>query len=290
MAWNNSDRGKRWLGVIIVLFIVAVLGLELYDLAVRRASSRRSMTRSRVQEGSLELRADLSGTHWKVAWNPNSAPFKSASKAELIIDDGPQHIVQSLSPAQILSGGTMYSPRTDDVVFRLQVFDTGDSLTSGTVRLVRFGRAAEPSAVETCEEVVKVPHKAPSSAGHNQAARSVRSRADELEASPGPASMLKSDSQAVTVSNADREPASVAQTPIVLGSVETAEPAVAHHRPIVREAPANVQAPVADWSDKSFDSPRKSKNVFRVFAKVGRKVGRLFWHSKQTPSEPAPQN
>ena len=261
---KDSELGKRRFGLAAVLFILAVLLVELYEVAVHRAVSQASpAVKPSVRQGSLELRADRFGDQWKIAWNPGTAPFQRASRAELVIDDGPRHTIQNLSSTQILSGSTLYSPQNDDVVFRLRVFDPDGNPISGSVRLLRFCPPAQPpNALETDKQAANPPLK--------RASIIKRSRRRKQRPPPPPVINQTASSRSGLDSDAILN---IAPTPIALDATE-AHDAVEDRTPN-HQASSSGQD-LAASSETPFVPPRKSGRFFHLFKKAGRKVARLF--------------
>jgi hypothetical protein len=108
----------------IVVLAIAFLAYQfrLVDLSSQRARYR--------DDGSSPLPVQLNaertagGNQWRISWNRASTTIRNADKARLIIQDGPLNKEVQLSDADLRIGSVIFSPLTDDVSLKLEVFDT----------------------------------------------------------------------------------------------------------------------------------------------------------------------
>jgi len=87
------------------------------------------------QAGGLTLLVEPSGTDLLLTWNKNSAAIANASHGVLSINDGDQHENFDMDAKQLKNGSIVYTPKTGDVSFNMEV--TGKDQTKTTTELVR---------------------------------------------------------------------------------------------------------------------------------------------------------
>jgi protein TonB len=111
--------------------------------------SRKAPSVPTQDSSTLALRVDRNGGDIVLTWNRDSAVIKSASKAVLSINDGPQHENVEMDLAQLKNGSIVYAPVTSDVVFKMEVTGSDQLKTaSESVRVLRTRPSpmADPNA------------------------------------------------------------------------------------------------------------------------------------------------
>jgi protein TonB len=87
------------------------------------------------QAGGLNLLVEPSGTDLLLTWNKNSAAIANASHGVLSINDGDQHENFDMDVKSLTTGSIVYTPKTGDVSFILEV--TGKNQTKTATESVR---------------------------------------------------------------------------------------------------------------------------------------------------------
>jgi TonB family protein len=129
----------------IGVLAIALLAYEFrsVDLTGRRAEYR--------ENGSAVLPVGLNaertaGNQWRISWNRESTAIRNADKARLTIQDGPLSKEVQLNEADLRIGSIVFSPFTDDVRLKLEIFDAARGRTvSEGIRVLGpvYGAASE---------------------------------------------------------------------------------------------------------------------------------------------------
>ena len=145
-AKGNSGIPEKWQWALGSLVIVALLVALFIQLATERPLSSSAIKTEPSIDSHLGLKLDRAGTDWRLSWNPNAPALLNATKGQLFVTDGDQRKTVDLDASDLHSGTIIYSPLTNDVVWKLQVGDTGVSPEpiSESVRIV--GGLASPSS------------------------------------------------------------------------------------------------------------------------------------------------
>jgi TonB family protein len=133
----------------ILLGGAATVTLAIGLLFTSGVLSRKAPTVPSQDSSALSLRVDRNGGDIVLTWNRDSAVIKSASKAVLSINDGPQHENVEMDLAQLKNGSIVYAPVTADVVFKMEVTGADQLKTaSESVRVLRTRPSplADPNA------------------------------------------------------------------------------------------------------------------------------------------------
>ncbi|HEY1239084.1 MAG TPA: energy transducer TonB, partial [Bryobacteraceae bacterium] len=122
--------GKKaaWaLGGAIAAGLVALGAIQYRALP---APETREATQKVAQDAAwLDLRAERIGAEWHLRWNREAVIVQSASNGHLQIVDGDYHKDLALDANDLRNGSLVYAPMTDEVSFRLEVFDTAHQRT-----------------------------------------------------------------------------------------------------------------------------------------------------------------
>ena len=90
------------------------------------------------QAARLTLMVEPSGTDLLLTWNKNSAAIANASHGVLSINDGDQHENFDMDAKQLTTGSIVYTPKTGDVSFNMEVTGKDQSKTvTESVRSLR---------------------------------------------------------------------------------------------------------------------------------------------------------
>lgn len=279
MRRETAEKIERWLGFSALFFLIAALGLTVYNLAPNRAGSLpAAQMQRRTQHGPLRLRVDRSGTAWRVSWDPNADVLKNVRTAELLIDDGPEHMAQSLSKDQIRQGYKIYSPRSNDVVFQLQVSDQGNHRISGTLRLVQSWREAQSNAMERSSRVHVT--RTPGAQASNEISSKSHPDSEQTSATPAQPVILNNAAEPAAPKPAQNHVASA--EPPAPATVQPAQRATVDQLPT--ESPAELQPAPGKWTRVLQIFPKTARRIARLFRFKGRKAG-----SEQQESPVPPQ-
>ncbi len=125
----ESQRSGK---LMLVLGGIAVMVAILVALFVYPGFMTRSHQPASVQSqaGGLNLLVEPSGTDLLLTWNKNSTAIANASHGVLSINDGDQHENFDMDAKQLTTGSIMYTPKTGDVSFILEVIGKDQSKTS----------------------------------------------------------------------------------------------------------------------------------------------------------------
>jgi hypothetical protein len=74
-----------------------------------------------------------------VIWNRNSREVVAARRATLTIRDGRKQQTLDLDKTQLALGSTLYTPVTDDIQFRLEVYGADNGSVSQAIRVPHGG-------------------------------------------------------------------------------------------------------------------------------------------------------
>jgi len=128
---RNRARGERsktlapWALIGIAFTVLLILGFTQYRTLRLLEGQHVPETSSRMST-VLDLHTERagSGSQWVVNWNQSSDVVRNSSRGRLSIRDG--YVIKKeveLTKAELQSGRLFYTPLTDDVSFRLEVFD-----------------------------------------------------------------------------------------------------------------------------------------------------------------------
>jgi hypothetical protein len=112
-AGAHPSRGIWWALAAILAIAVAALVLTLMN---------REAPRQLNPYVDLGFRAERAGPDIRLTWNGRLPVVASAHGGTLRINDGGAYRSVELSAAQTRSGSLVYSPQSDDVEFRLEIY------------------------------------------------------------------------------------------------------------------------------------------------------------------------
>ena len=118
---------RQWLRVLILLGSVAAI-FSYRDLDSSKASS--------LQSGlPLKLSVTENGNELEVTWNRNVPAIVRAKRGVLSISDGSNKRDLELNGVQLRNGRVHYSPVSNDVRLRLEVFPEGQERVGESIRV-----------------------------------------------------------------------------------------------------------------------------------------------------------
>ena len=145
------------LGCLAALAVIVWAALQLRTSALSPA--RGPTPNPGPPSSAFGLRADRSGSQWRLSWNREAAPVRSASRGHLSITDGVVPREVELSQADLQTGSVIYSPLSDDIRFRLDIYDLERARTiSESVRVL--GSPWSPSSPPSPGYLDRIPQGA----------------------------------------------------------------------------------------------------------------------------------
>jgi TonB family protein len=124
--------------VLGLVAIIALFSAGFFELRDGRAVTSSETKSEAIMDSRLGLKLDWTGTDWRLSWNPDAPALLKATKGQLFVTDGTMQKTVDLDASDLHGGTIIYSPLTNDVVWKLQVTDANDSaaLISESVRTV----------------------------------------------------------------------------------------------------------------------------------------------------------
>lgn len=244
----QKSGSKRWFLIFCCILTAGALALGMYDFTLFR--SKRESTAA--QQASFGLKAERVGNDLKLTWNPRVEPLKTASQANLQIDDGQYHKDLVLRANQIRGGGIIYSPLTDNIVFHLKAVDKNHRASSETLQIVQpTGQVAEsawPPPELPVADGSKGLGQAPNNAAHRRTERQ-RTQARHLSEPLEPS-----------------------------GSAQDAAGSVIVRGTILRDTPVSVRIPVNSEGRPLREEPETTARtgLFHRISSLGKKTAHLW--------------
>jgi len=124
----RMERPSAWIWVPLS-FIFLLLGL-LLGFQAALAFRDRGMS---ANPYDLKLTVAKSGNNLTVKWDHSAPAIRSAQRGTLYIDEGAQERPVELGTTELTSGSVVYSPASNRVEFRLQVFPNDNASLIQTV-------------------------------------------------------------------------------------------------------------------------------------------------------------
>lgn len=146
VAATPVRRGKtppRWAGLLLrgatILIASAALVISVVTYLGAPRPPREQAASSVPAISMLGLQVERTPPDLLVIWNRNSREVVAARRATLTIRDGGVQKTLDLDKTQLALGSTLYTPVTDDIQFRLEVYGTDDGSVSQSIRAPRGG-------------------------------------------------------------------------------------------------------------------------------------------------------
>lgn len=112
----------RW--VLITMAAAGLLAAALFEYRVANLLTSRARVESRPSS-ALGLRTERNHSELLLSWDPAASAMATAARGHLSIADGQAAKELDLEAGELRRGRIAYAPVTDDVTFRLEVFDAG---------------------------------------------------------------------------------------------------------------------------------------------------------------------
>lgn len=127
------ERRRLWIPLAGITILIAA-GLFVYQAV---SSFRRTPGNTTAPQFSgLGLTVDGTDETLQLKWDRNAAPVAKADRALLLITDGKFQKELTLDQIQIRTGSVIYTPSSNDVSFKLQVFGPDGAAVQDSVRVV----------------------------------------------------------------------------------------------------------------------------------------------------------
>ena len=168
VASREVDFGKsrKWQWLFGLAVIVALFSAGFFELRGKRTATSSETKREALTDSRLGLKLDWTGTDWRLSWNPDAPALLKATKGQLFVTDGALEKTVDLDASDLHSGTIIYSPLTNDVVWKLQLTDATDSgepisesvrTVSGLPSVLAGPLRSEASTAATSGRVISTP-------------------------------------------------------------------------------------------------------------------------------------
>jgi len=147
---DAAPQGKRrWILSVVVALIVALVGVYLMIIRPNRKTAEEApaaQASEHRQAIDLPLRVEGSAGVLTIFWDGLSAPISTAPRGVLAIRDGAATKNFDLTSEDLKKGTYLYTPRTDDVLIRLELKGLpGSQVANGGTRVFGARRLGKPS-------------------------------------------------------------------------------------------------------------------------------------------------
>jgi TonB family protein len=155
---SGPGIGKKWQWLLASLAVAALFAAGFFGLPGERALTSLATKSEPAVDSHLGLKLDWTGTDWRLSWDPNAPALLKATKGQLFVTDGTLQKTVDLDASDLHGGSIIYSPLTNDVVWKLQVVDADSSPepVSESVRIVSGRSAPSSTPVESQTRLVPV--------------------------------------------------------------------------------------------------------------------------------------
>jgi len=140
---KKSARDLPWRGMAAVFAVAAVgtFGFIFFKGAQAKGTLPGFLQVLSPTPG-LNLKVSTSGDRFQLSWNRDTPAARSARDAILDISDGRDHHQILLGGPEVANGSVLYLPKSDNVVFRLEVHGAGGQNASESLRVVGTAKSA----------------------------------------------------------------------------------------------------------------------------------------------------
>lgn len=128
-----SRRLSLWLAFALIFGLAAALTFLIIRFKVLPSENVVALTNV---SSPLGLKVQAEGERILVTWNRNGTVVRDAISGRLVIDDGKQHRVVNLDPGQVAYGSVLYTPRSAEVAFHLELFGADGRASGETLRIL----------------------------------------------------------------------------------------------------------------------------------------------------------
>jgi TonB family protein len=122
------SRSLKWIWIMTCFVIATVL---LFGFFQARRSSVDIVASVPPSDSPLGLSLQRADKDWRLTWSSSAPAIRHAISGKLFIADGAIRKTLDLDSGDLHAGAVIYSPHSDDVLFRMQV-NTSDSQTPAT--------------------------------------------------------------------------------------------------------------------------------------------------------------
>lgn len=138
------SRSLKWIWIITCFVIATVL---VFGFLQARRSSVDIVASVPPSDSPLGLSLQREDKDWRLTWSSSAPAIRHAISGKLFIADGAIRKTLDLQSGDLRAGAILYSPHSDDVLFRMQV-STSDSQTPVTesVRILAEPGGESPGA------------------------------------------------------------------------------------------------------------------------------------------------
>jgi hypothetical protein len=158
LAPSRIFSTKPWI-IVSATFVLAAAatfaGIYLYTNSLT-ASSMRGMLSHMVSDTGLNMQVEGRDDKLIVSWNLQMPAVRSARYGVLSIDDGAKHRDINLLPNEVANGSILYKHVSDDVTFRLEIYNDKGAPITGLVRVLDAS-TLPASAVTNTKQLSRTP-------------------------------------------------------------------------------------------------------------------------------------
>jgi TonB family protein len=156
-----------WVAAVLFVLAAGVIFASFHSRVPAALFPRSASGSAMVANPPLGVQVERHEGSLLVRWNPRSSAVQAAKQAILHVDDGSQHTTIHLDNSEVTNGSVLYTPSSNFVMFRLEVFDdkgstisqslgVGDGSTSAqTIPHLRPGASATAPVAKTTETYPK---------------------------------------------------------------------------------------------------------------------------------------
>ena len=146
-----SQGNRRWILPVVIALLVAIVGVYFVIIRPNRktaeeAPAATAQTAERRPPVELSLKVEGSDAGLNIFWDGLSAPVSTAPRGVLSIRDGAATKSLDLTSDELKKGTYLYTPRTDDVLIRLELKGLpGNQVANGGTRVFGARRLGKTS-------------------------------------------------------------------------------------------------------------------------------------------------
>lgn len=144
---SSSGRPRIWPGLLLraatIVLATAALVISVVTYLGAPRPPRGETTASAGTASMLGLQVERNAPDLLLTWNRNSAEIVTARRATLTVRDGKVQKIIDLDKAQLADGSFLYTPASDDIQFRLEVYGADDGSVAQSIRVVVPNGAAQ---------------------------------------------------------------------------------------------------------------------------------------------------
>lgn len=139
-AARPGKPARAWPGLLLraatILIAASALVISVVTYLGAPKPAREEGSASPRAASVLGLQVERNPPDLLVIWNRNAREIAAARRATLFIRDGRAERSLDLDGTQLARGSFLYSPSSDDILFRLEVFGTDDGSVAQSIRVL----------------------------------------------------------------------------------------------------------------------------------------------------------